>query len=459
VTDKTSSNHPNSSSQYSDYESKVTAQHLQVGCWLIVFLMPAGVILDYFMYPDQLRFFLQLRVACSILALLGWVLYKTSMGQGHPQTLGLVLAMLPVFFMSWMIYDIGEPNSPYYAGLNLVLVSMALVLRWEVRLSLIAFVLVISMYLAATIPHVSAKGFTGLFNSLYFLTLTGVIVIFGSRVYRGLRVSEYTLRSQLEESNHKLAKQNQTLESTIEQLKETEMQLVQSEKLASLGRMSAGIIHEINNPLNFTAMGVFMLKNKSKLLPADQQQEYTDILKDVEDGVERVKVIVSDLRMFTHPDTESREQVEVAAVVDSALRFLSGEWREKVQIEQNLAEQQTVWANRNKLIHVLVNLLQNSFDALSHKPFDNGEKPTIWINGLVENGSSKLIIRDNGEGIKAENLDKIFDPFFTTKDVGEGMGLGLSICHRIIRECNGRIRVQSQPGKFCEFTLEFPVKG
>ena len=136
-----------------------------------------------------------------------------------------------------------------------------------------------------------------------------------------------------------------------------------------------------------------------------------------------MKTIVSDLRMFTHPDTESRDQVEVPEVVAAALRFLSNEWKDRVRIEQKLAEHQTIWANKNKLIHVLVNLLQNSLDALKSKSFDNGQ-PTIWIEGRLEPGKSLLVVRDNGPGIGSEHLDKIFDPFFTTKDVGEGMGLG-----------------------------------
>ncbi len=256
----------------------------------------------------------------------------------------------------------------------------------------------------------------------------------------------------------KLSKQNQVLETTIEQLKDTETQLVQTEKLASLGRMSAGIIHEINNPLNFATTGLFTLRNKGKYVAAEQQEEYQEILKDVEDGIKRVKNIVSDLRMFTHPDTESRDQVEIAEVVTSALRFLSNEWKDRVQVVLDLPEHQTVWANKNKLIHVLVNLLQNAMDALKGKAFEN-EKPTISIQGRVENGRSVLIVRDNGSGIAAEHLDKIFDPFYTTKDVGEGMGLGLAICYRIVHECDGRIAVRTEPGKFCEFALEFPIKG
>jgi signal transduction histidine kinase len=256
----------------------------------------------------------------------------------------------------------------------------------------------------------------------------------------------------------KVSKQNQVLESTIEQLKETETQLVQTEKLASLGRLSAGIIHEINNPLNFATTGLFTLRNKGKYLAPEQQEEYADILKDVEEGIKRVKGIVSDLRMFSHPETESRDQVEVPEVVAAALRLLSSEWKDKVRIEQKLAEHQTVWANRNLLVHVLLNLLQNSIYALKAKSFEK-EQPTIWIEGRLERDKSVLVVRDNGTGIGEEHLNKIFDPFYTTKDVGEGMGLGLAMCHRIVQDCEGRISVRTEPGKFCEFSLEFPAKG
>jgi len=259
------------------------------------------------------------------------------------------------------------------------------------------------------------------------------------------------------EYQRKLSKQKQALENTIEQLKETEMHLVQSEKLASLGRMSAGIIHEINNPLNFATTGLFTLHNRSKWLPSEHQQEYREILQDIEEGLKRVKDIISNLRTFTHPETESRDHIEVAEVVNAALRFLGSEDKAQVQIRQKLTDHQALWGNRNKLIQVVLNLLQNSLDALKSKVFTD-EAPTIWIESRMEAGKSILVVRDNGTGIEAQNMDKIFDPFFTTKEVGEGMGLGLAICYRIVQGCDGRIQVRSQPGKYCEFTLEFPAE-
>jgi signal transduction histidine kinase len=262
------------------------------------------------------------------------------------------------------------------------------------------------------------------------------------------------------ESHHfqrRLTKQNQVLSSAIEQIKETEMQLVQSEKLSSLGRMSAGIIHEINNPLNFSMTGLFALRNKGKQLPAVERAEFEAIISDIAEGLKRVRDIVSDLRTFTHPGGGTGEPVEVADAADAALRFLAGEWKDKAEIHQNIPSTQGLWANRNKLIHVLVNLLQNALDALGEKTFAAGENPQIWIEGRVEGERSLIVVRDNGPGIDPKVVDKIFDPFFTTKEVGKGMGLGLSICYRIVQGYGGKISVKSERGQFCEFTLDLPV--
>jgi signal transduction histidine kinase len=255
----------------------------------------------------------------------------------------------------------------------------------------------------------------------------------------------------------KLTEQNGLLQSTIEQLKATEGQLVESEKLRSLGQLSAGMIHEINNPLNFAATGLYTLRNKAKKLANGQAAEYVEVLDDVEEGIRRVKDLVSKMREFSYADNSRVEEIELVQVVNSALRFLSHEWQDKVQVHLAVPAGQCIWANKNRMTQVLLNLLQNSLDALGRKSFQQ-EKPVISIEGEADSERSTLIIRDNGAGIDATHLGKVFDPFFTTKEVGEGMGLGLSICYRIVRDYSGRISVRSQPGEFCEFRLEFPAK-
>ncbi|HOX57182.1 MAG TPA: ATP-binding protein [Candidatus Paceibacterota bacterium] len=439
-------------SAFAEYDRQQTISNFKVACIIGMVLMPAGVIIDNAVYPALAPRFLELRLMSVLLIGAFLALLLTPLGHKHYRFLGITLFMVPASFIAWMIYASPEgAASPYYAGLNLVLLVLAFVLHWTFRESLCAAVLVLGLYLAAVFFHAGLVDQGIFINNVYFLVLTGLIVATGSYFHSKSRFGEFAFRYQLD-------KQNRVLESTIQQLKETEMQLVQSEKLASLGRFSAGIIHEINNPLNFSATGLFTLRKKGQYLAPEHREEYAEVLKDVEEGIVRVKNIVSDLRTFTHPETESRDQVDVPEVVAAALRFLSNEWKDKVRIEQRLAEHQTIWGNKNMLTQTLLTLLENSFDALRAKSFVN-EQPTIEIEGRLEPGKSILVVRDNGTGIESVHLGKIFDPFYTTKDVGEGMGLGLAMCHRIVRNCEGRISVRTEPGKFCEFTLEFPTKG
>ena len=435
---------------YQEHEREITLRKTRLGCFLGIVMVPLFGGLDHYIYPQRAFSFLLLRLLCSALMAGLYPILATRFGRKHYHLQGLVLLFLPSATIAWMIYATTGAASPYYAGLTLVLMVLAVVLDWTFRQSIVSVLLVLTLYLVASLPSASGANFGMFLNNLFFLVFPGIAIIVGAYFHSRVRVSEFVSRCELDQSRT-------ALEASLQQLKENEMQLVQTEKLASLGRMSAGIIHEINNPLNFATTGLFTLRNKGQYLAPEQQEDYAEILNDVEEGVKRVKTIVSDLRMFTHPETESREQVEVAEVVASALRFLSNECKDKVQIDQRIAGHQTIWANKNKLIHLVTNLLQNSLDALMTKPFQD-EKPTIRIEGRIENGSSILSVRDNGPGIAPAVVDKIFDPFFTTKDVGEGMGLGLSICYRIVKESGGRISVKTEPGKFCEFTLEFPVR-
>jgi signal transduction histidine kinase len=253
----------------------------------------------------------------------------------------------------------------------------------------------------------------------------------------------------------RLARQNVLLTDALQQLKDMQSQLVQVEKLTSLGRLSAGIIHEINNPLNFVATGLYALRGKQKLLSTDQQDEYREILDDIEEGITRVRNIVSDLRTFTFPNAAPTDEVYLAETVEAAFRFLSHECDERVRVIRDVPTTLVVNANRNKLVQVLVNLLQNALDALKTKSEVSGIRE-IEVRGEEMPGEVWLRLRDNGMGIEPAILDRIFDPFFTTKEVGQGMGLGLSISYRIVKDAGGRIEVRSDPGKFTEFILVFP---
>jgi signal transduction histidine kinase len=253
-----------------------------------------------------------------------------------------------------------------------------------------------------------------------------------------------------------LTENNRRLEGTIEQLKETELQLVQAEKVASLGRMSAGIIHEINNPLNFSLTALDWLTKAAGKLPPEEAEDFNDTLKDIRDGLKRVSVIVSDLRRFTHPQGGELSLVSAHQSAETALRFLKTEWKDKVDIRNEIPENFQVPAVSNRLMQVLLNLLQNSLDALRSQP-EGAEAPQILLAARTEENSKVLIIRDNGPGIPEHHLPKVFDPFFTTKEVGEGTGLGLSICYRLLSDFGARLTINSEEGRYCEIQILFPA--
>ena len=153
------------------------------------------------------------------------------------------------------------------------------------------------------------------------------------------------------------------------------------------------------------------------------------------------------------------EPLQIGPLLDSALEFLSKEWRHKVQIRLWIWDGVVVHAHREKMVHVFTNLLVNSLDALRRKKFrDAGEIPTISVVVRRFGNRNVILFHDNGEGIKPGVINKVFEPFFTTKVPSEGFGLGLTVCDHLVRKYGGRIAVRSERGKFCEFKLEFPVK-
>lgn len=267
----------------------------------------------------------------------------------------------------------------------------------------------------------------------------------------------HKLQQQLEWQNQKLEATNEDLKDALQELKSTEVQLVQGEKMASLGRLSAGIIHEINNPLNFARTGLHLLSRQARHIPKSERADFDETIKDIQDGISRVAGIVSDLRGFTHPHGGGTEDVDVKSCIDAALRFLVAELKDRVTVSIDIPPGMTLRTDRNKLIQVFNNLLQNSSDALKTREVKEGGEPArINITGEeAEDGGRFLRFWDNGSGISPGNLAKVFDPFFTTKDVGDGTGLGLSITYRIVRDAGGHITVRSEEGRFCEFSLEF----
>ncbi len=243
---------------------------------------------------------------------------------------------------------------------------------------------------------------------------------------------------------------NIELEDTLNQLKNTESQLVQSEKMNAIGSLAAGLLHEINNPLNYTLTALQVGRESV----AEENNDLIETMDDIDEGMKRIRDIVSDLRDFAYPSSISKQQrFELNGALDTAVRLLSHEFN-GLSITREISDECNIYASKTQFIQVLVNLLMNSSKAV--KETSKIRKPIIKVTGKRENENAVISVWDNGNGINPDVLGNIFDPFFTTREVGEGMGLGLSICHTIVKNNGGSIRAISEEGEWTEIITEFP---
>ena len=248
-----------------------------------------------------------------------------------------------------------------------------------------------------------------------------------------------------------LRQRNDELEQTLGRLRSTEAQLIQSEKMNALGSLAAGLLHEINNPLNYTITAVQLLQEAS----GDLDEDAKETIDDIDEGMQRIRDIVTDLRAFAYPQqVEKREKFEIDSVLASAMRF-TAQLHDGQYIDRDLAEGCPVVGSKSQVSQVFVNLLINALHAVS--PVRHSRHPSIRIASRRHEDRLRVTVRDNGVGIDPDVLPRIFDPFYTTRDVGQGMGLGLSICHTIIKNHGGQISVRSEKDAYTEVVLELPL--
>jgi len=277
-----------------------------------------------------------------------------------------------------------------------------------------------------------------------------------------------------------LENQKRELLFTLENLKMTQSQLIQSEKMASVGVLTAGIAHELNNPINFVSGNVnplrrdlddvfSIIKKFEDIINANNlkdtfndvdslkqgldysflMKEIISLLEGIEEGANRSSQIVKGLRSFSRLDEEDCQFYDVHEVIDSSLILLNNKIKNRIKIRKDYADFKDIECYPSKLNQVILNILTNSIQAIE----DEGE---IFIQTISSEIGVKIIIKDDGIGMTPEVKQHIFEPFFTTKEVGKGTGLGLSISYGIIEQHNGNIDVISEPGKGTEFIISLP---
>ncbi len=296
-----------------------------------------------------------------------------------------------------------------------------------------------------------------------------------------LKVEERTL--ELRHSLETQKQQHAQLENQHQQLQHTQIQLVQSEKMASLGTLVAGVAHEINNPTNFVYTGTHNLANKLKklnqfmydLAGENVDAEFTEMVEErfqplnrnlmaISEGSLRIKNIVEDLRTFSRLDEAEQKRIYVTEGIESTLRLIQTKYRRDVEFVCDFQADPQIDCLPSQLNQVFMNIMINACQAIQQKQQETGEMcpgclsiQTSIAREPTQDSMLAIRFQDNGCGMSEEIKSKIFDPFFTTKKVGEGTGMGLSITYGIIEKHQGRIEVESKFGIGTTLVLYLPL--
>jgi signal transduction histidine kinase len=285
-----------------------------------------------------------------------------------------------------------------------------------------------------------------------------MIVLFGLTLAL-LATILMSMHRSLRQRTAELEQANSRLTDSLQQLQATQTRLLFSERLATIGQLAAGIGHEINNPLAFIVGNLDyvqqQLMGEEGVASSEAHQEMLEALADARDGAERVRLIVRDLKVLSHPNDMERGPVDLVASLRSATKVAAYELRNRARLVEHLEELPPVNGHKARLCQVFLNLLINAAHAI---PPGQSERHEIRLSARVS-GASRIIVEvsDTGCGIPPENMERLFSPFFTTKPVGMGTGLGLSVSHSIVTALGGDISVESQVGRGTTFRVSLPV--
>ncbi|QRO02910.1 histidine kinase [Archangium violaceum] len=282
---------------------------------------------------------------------------------------------------------------------------------------------------------------------------------YGTQGEREMRRSNALLEETVRQRTAELERTNARLEESLRQLQIAQAQLLFAERLATIGQLAAGLGHEINNPLAFILGNLDYVQQQlartSGAPSPEDSQEMMEALADARDGAERVRLIVRDLKVLSHPNDMELGPVDVVATLRGAAKVAAYEVRGRARLVEALDAVPPVNAHRARLCQVFLNLLINAAHAI---PPGQATRNEIRLSARMDGTTRVLVeVSDTGCGISPGNLERIFSPFFTTKPVGVGTGLGLSVCHGIVTALGGDISVESEVGRGSTFRVSLPV--
>ncbi|MBC8054640.1 MAG: histidine kinase [Sphingobacteriaceae bacterium] len=305
---------------------------------------------------------------------------------------------------------------------------------------------------------------------------------------RIIREQNVVLESKVKERTVELEASNSELSTTLDDLKQAQMQLVESEKMASLGQLTAGIAHEINNPINFVTSNVAPLQRDVNILidaistmenfstsgdSVEEKQkqiedykeeidydylkiEISHLLKGINEGASRTAEIVKGLRVFSRLDEDDLKVADIHEGLESTL-VIANNLLNGIKVTKDYSELPMIESYPGKLNQVFLNILSNATHAINKRYGEGSGQGELIIKTMRNENHLLISIADNGTGMDENTQKKIFEPFFTTKDVGEGTGLGMSIAYNTIKRHNGTLVVKSQAGKGSEFIIDLPI--
>ena len=299
-----------------------------------------------------------------------------------------------------------------------------------------------------------------------------------NQAHEALQRANDELENKVNERTKQLKETLMELENQHDKLKSTQSKLVQSEKMASLGTLVAGVAHEINNPINYTYLSSKVLQkdlNKFKeeliyLLDGTDEEvinffegyfaKFSDSINITLDGSNKIKTIVQDLRLFSRLDEAAKKEIHISKALETTIRLVKTQYTKQIEFTTDFYTDGKIECYPSQLDQVFLNIIVNACQAIIQKQKELKDETKGLINISLLNNNKEIIIvfHDNGCGMTEEVKSKIFEPFFTTKPIGQGTGLGMSISYGIIEKHNGKIEVKSRLGKGSTITISIPYQ-